>query len=733
MSVKKSLVKLEKIINNQFHEKYLIKPNNYNIMIIEHILYNDKNRLVSIFKDNMISDDIFEFLSNFYNISESPTLLSKCLSYYDKNCVIYPNYISLPESKYLFKNINDKRRILDEYEIQKKRNIINIIDKDEEEKKIFDNSVYDSIMKESNYSNFDFKKEHEKMDSITGINNLVSEMETYNDKIKYDFNLQNENKDRIKITENEKKENNTKIEKLKIINKSNFCYNKFENKYRKNILLYNKIKKKTKNIQSEKNLSSIYIKSNIKQKILNNKINNSKKAGDYFPFLKNMNDSLFNYLNMTKYNTEENKNNSVSKRINVYKKYSPINQHNKFSFSIKKKEMNHTKESVKLIKTKNDIKKISGQKCDLNIEVYSYVNKPNNIVNYTVKNQYYNNNLAENKTPIHKGNKVSFVNRQIKTEYNDDDYKKNILEIIPGENTIYIFNNNCINKGNYNIKYKEEESRAKTQHLELNRIRPTLSKGNQHNSIKIQKKMKSYNNIVNSITNKLKKENKNNISQRILLLMKNKKEFSKIHRTGTQNELNKNITSLKKFILFNNKKKERRINLRYKLMKSLDESNTKYMNTTSISNSSHKNFKQLKNSLNRLKMKEVKKLNLNENKKNHPKLSSVTSPFKNKNKFFFNPTSIHNILSEKRDMNKNYILFENNFVSESLQNLKNVNDKQLSTKNKKKILKEKFNNRAKKKNKLILIDNKIIRNNNAIINKNISLLTNKDKIFKKAK
>ena len=172
MSVKKNLFELEKIINERFRTKYNFETNDYNIIKIENIIYNDKTRLVSKFKDLMILDDIFEFLSKFYSLLESSIYLPKCLSYYHQKNFIFPNLAGIPESKYLYKNINDKQKILEEnfeFDYDNKNNK-NITDNEEKDKNIFDNNIYNSIFRGSSFSVFDINEHNERLDSINDIN-----------------------------------------------------------------------------------------------------------------------------------------------------------------------------------------------------------------------------------------------------------------------------------------------------------------------------------------------------------------------------------------------------------------------------------------------------------------------------------------------------------------------------------------------------------------------------------
>jgi hypothetical protein len=40
--------------------------------------------------------------------------MPKMLEFYEKYAKVYPNYVIIPENKYLFKNIEKKQRVIDE-------------------------------------------------------------------------------------------------------------------------------------------------------------------------------------------------------------------------------------------------------------------------------------------------------------------------------------------------------------------------------------------------------------------------------------------------------------------------------------------------------------------------------------------------------------------------------------------------------------------------------------------
>ena len=147
---------LEKTIWNNFHQKYLLDNITYGSIIINNIIYNEKSHIVAIFKDFLISDDFSEFLKRFYYKNESLIRLPKFLEYYETYSKIYPNYTSLPESKFIYKNIHKKQKMIDiqqelESEEKKKNKNNNNSNKKCKEKidKIFNTDIYDSIVNES--------------------------------------------------------------------------------------------------------------------------------------------------------------------------------------------------------------------------------------------------------------------------------------------------------------------------------------------------------------------------------------------------------------------------------------------------------------------------------------------------------------------------------------------------------------------------------------------------------
>ena len=549
MSVNKNISDFEKIINKKFHEKYYLEPNYYNIIKIENIIYNDKSHLVSQFREQLIFNDIFDFFSKYYSTKEIRPLLIKCFSYYEKNSFLFPNFLGLPEGKYIYNNIIQKQQLFMDQITKNEDNINNSDKKYKKEekvlyncdKKIFDNSVYNSIMKGSSFSVFDIRKNGDKLDSIADINNLILEIDNKNNKDI--FNADNDKLKQIYLS----KEENFKLKKING-NKNIYIKNLYINKTNEN----NQI-----NINENKNnFSLIYIKSNIRQKFLNERNKSNEKLDD------NKKETLLTPLNKTQLKTLINYNNSSKQQNFIYKKCSPIKTNNIFNVSIKINNISNKKELLKKVLVKN--KKSYNKSSDLNLEVYPYINKPNNIVNHSFKNQYFinnKNNYFENKTPI-KENKISISKRKFETEINVENKTNNFVNIIPRENAIYIFNNNCINKQNLNINYKKIEPKVK---MNQNKNKSSIGKDKKKIN-KVSKKMKSFNCIIESIRKKIKKESKNNISQRIIKLMNNKKELFRTNQKSSNNELNKNKISLKKYMQANKKRNELESEFKNKLL-----------------------------------------------------------------------------------------------------------------------------------------------------------------------
>ena len=109
-----------KRIYKLFIEKYTSHEYSFGYLVINNILEHDKSILVCKYKEFLVSNDAHEFLRRFYKSGETRKRLKAIISFYSDNMKIFPNYISIPENKYLYRNIKKKQYFLDhQNEIEK--------------------------------------------------------------------------------------------------------------------------------------------------------------------------------------------------------------------------------------------------------------------------------------------------------------------------------------------------------------------------------------------------------------------------------------------------------------------------------------------------------------------------------------------------------------------------------------------------------------------------------------
>ena len=94
--------------------KYLTSQEYYNSKIAADIMYNEQRHIVSVFKEYLIFDDFSEYLKRFYTFKEAQDRLPRVFEFYEHYSKVFPNYVSVPESKYMFKNIERKQKLIDQ-------------------------------------------------------------------------------------------------------------------------------------------------------------------------------------------------------------------------------------------------------------------------------------------------------------------------------------------------------------------------------------------------------------------------------------------------------------------------------------------------------------------------------------------------------------------------------------------------------------------------------------------
>ena len=122
-------------------------------------------------------------------MNECLKYLPTIFEYYDTSSVIFPNYIILPESKYIFKNIQRKQRVIDnqqDLEDKQKKIQKGLIQMKNDSNIIFNSQVLYSILEQTDTSGikdfFGIKESNDKNLSFENIINKISKAENCNKK-----------------------------------------------------------------------------------------------------------------------------------------------------------------------------------------------------------------------------------------------------------------------------------------------------------------------------------------------------------------------------------------------------------------------------------------------------------------------------------------------------------------------------------------------------------------------
>ena len=376
----KYIISLEDRARNKLIKRYNKPLSYHDVKIINDILYNEKTHYVEAFKEYLIYEDYNEFLKRFYTSYEISKKLPKILIFYEKYSKIYANYTVIPESKYMYKNIRKKQKMID----QMQNNDINSEYEDDEESNedmsntIFSSKVINSIYRRTLSSSLNKSSNSKNTEqSINGflekINNIEKDVKNkensknkqHNKKMRNNFLTNNNNKTPPKtIKTNNNNNHNNKVIDIQINytktitqkknsnfqNKNNnLNHNANKNNYN-NLIFINSYTYKTKNdINTFKNNSlGNYIKSynnTFNKKNLSNNINNNTFNGQaylitnsYFPKQKKSTSTLKkNIINKSNNNISEQKSNMSLTNINnnFTNINNNMNNNQKYKFSLR--------------------------------------------------------------------------------------------------------------------------------------------------------------------------------------------------------------------------------------------------------------------------------------------------------------------------------------------------------------------------------------------------------------
>ena len=624
-----------KIIKNisrmHFLNKYAKTETYYNSLIIEHIIHNEPGHVVAEFKDFLILGDVNEFLLNYYKKKESIYFLPKIVEYYINCSVIFPNYVILPESQYIYKNIQKKQKVIDIQQEQEDReeNIKKGLIKEENKETVFTTQILDSILNQTDTSGikqfFGMSTEGNSLcDQLSKIidgihyyeNNKVSDLRPrYN-------NYLYKNHQKIYLNDSSFKRNgdNDTIKKNDKINETNKYIN----------INSDKIKDKQKIKITKLSKIDLVNKTNKKSVLLLNK-KNINNIIDLSNSIKNINESSLN---------------STNKRSMEKNGVSPKNMVSKNSKILKNK-----------YQTQNQKKK--GRNCLGNLikENTNYYNTTNNdIIAYSNIENITSNTKCNTSRQNDKQKKVI---KNPKIVYNNQKIKHKNRKVFSSD--LNIFYSKPIKKSLINSLLNQEREISNKEIINSNEI---ITLSNIKENTKSSMNNNYYIDSMNKIRNKKKKKMIRNINQNLndeseYLYFKNRSNI--LSAVDTKND--KNLVYQKKrnsdVIPFYNKNKisqQKNIKIIGLKTKNYSTSNIlEHKNNISASNILSK-IKQ-KNNENNKNSKTKKKLNtLNNQNKISKHINIKSSEFLSNNIFNKNKQ----IIRTENEIDKIFIKKEKN-------------------------------------------------------------------------
>ena len=558
---KRSTNKYKQYAHKKISKKYTT-PQTYLINIINNIIYNEKTHVVAKFKDYLILDDNSEFLKRYYRKYESNARLPKFFEYYGTYSKIYPNYTSLQEGKFIYKNIQKKQRMIDlqeQMEIKnKKKYSINSLNEEEKENDVFSTDVIHSILNETN---------KEDIETLFNINrdNLVKEEKIFYEKV-YDIietiekykNANNNVHSVIHLDNNSPKKN--KSPNKNCLNKNDILLKKYYNLFASDLKGNITSKKLIKNKNNSMNMINKVYKKNLQSnknsnKNLNNEDNNSKTDRTLIEKLEN------NFLQLSKKNLLFSKKNSSNTQRESKREHSSMSKSN---ISLNSQKIKNTKLPSKNIGQKSlNINSVKNFKIPLTYRINkidhlissneTYIKSPltnrsssgksisnqkNNINITSIKNKIINlnNNNPNNSSSKKITNNIIYIINQNPFPTNINFYNNNI-------NQIFSNNNININKPNSSRTLISKKNQTNINSKKKNNDNGSSKEkkdNNLNNKNKIQKRNQST--IINSASNNLLMTSRDVHYKEINLIknsLKGKRDKSNKNNNSTYNNKNK--------------------------------------------------------------------------------------------------------------------------------------------------------------------------------------------------
>ena len=536
------LINFEKYCFHKLYNNHSITATWLNKIIISNIIYNNKLHIVSCFKEFLIYFDPGDFLSSFYKRKESRSKIKEYSEFYTVNSRIFPNYILLPESKYIFNNIKKKQKLLDQLE--------------ENQNRYYNENSQNLIMNYSDMNNYNRSLQLNRTQSShfstiftpSIVNSILNERETSNKNDENNSNISNINFIIDNINKNQKNKRNLLMYKTP-----------------KNKNIISNVSDNVKN-----SISSIDLFLNDKK----NNLNNSFKKN------KGKNNNINNYNSNKDNEKEKNKNKTCkdkipcfdfsnegfkkniknSRQLNVPKKFKNNNIHKKTQSNenirndlgvFQDNETINNKISM-LLKTNCDVKSIKNN-------IYSENNTNSN------KNKK-NNNLQRYIQHISKKSKMTKKNNVTINKTSMKNTKMSLKKNTTSKNTTYT--NKTQSQPSISYRHKKVTTITKSMpklptNFHKNKINQN-SKNNLQNQLfnfptghqSLKNTNINHNNYYNNKKSKNKKSNRKN-SHRITKNIKDKSlnNFYQIIQKNIDSNIKYNISNIKNNYLTTSKPK----------------------------------------------------------------------------------------------------------------------------------------------------------------------------------
>ena len=624
---------LKSYVHKYFINIYKNSKNDYNIRMIDDILNNESTHLVAEFKDYLIMGDITEFLQKLYNIKDCRKYLPKIYEYYNCSSVIFPNYVNLHESKYIYKNIRKKQKVIDNQQEQeeKKEEIKKGNIKIENKEDFFTTKTFNSILNQTNTSNVKL---------FFGINDNLDINETPNDIV-------------AKLEQAEKEAMKTKI---------NLFKNKNSNSKQMNIIMENN-NNTTQNIKMNSNSNifnntKIYNKNKyIRERNKNNNVNcliGSKKK----------NNMKLNTNNIINANDDQNSekpnkilnqmNNYMSKNQNQINNESQQKNYIKTSYNMTEADNENNSKNNNSTFHGNSINNLKGNEIrkyliDNIRKKQIYIRNVNN-PNKNRKKQIINS-LFPSRSII-KMNSNNNNNSSLKHNSFNNINKKNINKNIPNENTIqHIIIDPKIPSSPSTITIQDNPFRNKKYNKIIN-IKESYSSRNISNNSKLNSNVKSKINVKSNQDKIKNAKSPNNINNNQNITNFNNNTISTTTSKSTivkYIHTNKNFVYNKAQFKSNHSKYGHLINFKQiENKKSLNKDNQNNKNQNINANNIN-NINNINNTNNYIiKNLNIHKINSSSNIQKPMNMNiNINMNNDNKNKIYFNNDSCANVIQNK--------------------------------------------------------------------------------------